>query len=687
MEPARSARPAFSAFVAALLCASAAGQAPAYFGIHVLDEQTGRGVPLVELTTTYNGRYITDSAGWVAFHEPGLMGQEVFFLVRSHGYEYPADGFGYRGVRLRPEAGKTAEIRIKRINIAERLYRLTGAGVYRDSVLLGRPAPTSRPVLNGLVTGQDSVINAIYRGRLYWFWGDTGWPAYPLGNFRAPGATSCVWDARRAAGASPDCLNPDLGVNLDYFVGENGFAKGTCAHFAGEGPVWLDGLVVLPDETGRERMLCAYARIKSLEETVERGIAQWDDEKQQFEQVREFPVYAPAAPGGHPLRVRDAAGEWLYFARGVPLVRCRATRAAYLDVDNYEAFTCLKPGTQPRRPGAQGFSAQDIDPDEHGRVHWSWRKNTAAPGMKELDDLVKLGELKPEVRLLQLRDVETDQPVIVAGGSVYWNDYRRRWVMIACEGFGSSMLGEIWYAEGDTPLGPWVYARKIITHDQYSFYNPRQHVEFDAEGGRVIYLEGTYTTTFSGNTNPTPYYDYNQVMYKLDLADDRLVLPVPIYDVSDAGDGSQLATAAEARRRMEDRMSPPAVFFACDRPRAGLRPVTADGVAADAEAGPARRRSALFYALPADGSSSPGTVPLYVYRHKDRPAIHSIDPAASRAGYSRVAEPVGRVWRNPHALHTRFDLRVDSTAFAASVTARAETPHQSASAPAPPGTP
>ena len=81
--------------VVLLISATARAEEPPYFGIHVLDDRTNRGVPLVELTTTYNGRYVTDSAGWVAFHEPGLMGQEVFFIVKSHGYEYPADGFGY----------------------------------------------------------------------------------------------------------------------------------------------------------------------------------------------------------------------------------------------------------------------------------------------------------------------------------------------------------------------------------------------------------------------------------------------------------------------------------------------------------------------------------------------------------------------------------------------------------------
>ena len=51
--------------------------------------------------------------------------------------------------------------------------------------------------------------------------------------------------------------------------------------------------------------------------------------------------------------------------------------------------------------------------------------------------------------------------MLAHGGSVYWNAYRNRWVMITVESFGStSVLGEVWYAEADTPLGPWVYARR-----------------------------------------------------------------------------------------------------------------------------------------------------------------------------------------------------------------------------------
>src|SRR3954470_24962749 len=91
------------------------------FAIEVIDDQTSRGVPLVELTTTSNVRYVTDSAGLCAIDDPALFGHEVFFSVKSHGYEFSADGFGMHGKRLKVEPGGSAKLKIKRLNIAERL--------------------------------------------------------------------------------------------------------------------------------------------------------------------------------------------------------------------------------------------------------------------------------------------------------------------------------------------------------------------------------------------------------------------------------------------------------------------------------------------------------------------------------------------------------------------------------------
>jgi hypothetical protein len=53
------------------------------FVISVIDEATGRGVPLVELRTTAKQRYYSDSNGLIALTEPGLMNREVFFEVKG----------------------------------------------------------------------------------------------------------------------------------------------------------------------------------------------------------------------------------------------------------------------------------------------------------------------------------------------------------------------------------------------------------------------------------------------------------------------------------------------------------------------------------------------------------------------------------------------------------------------------
>ena len=131
-----------------------------WFAIRVVDAGTGRGVPLVELKTVNHLRYYTDSNGWVAFREPGLMNRQLFFHVRSHGYEYPKDGFGYRGKRLSTAPGTEAVLKLKRLNIAERLYRVTGGGIYRDSHLLGRVSYTGKAGADSL--GPSHQFHLLY---------------------------------------------------------------------------------------------------------------------------------------------------------------------------------------------------------------------------------------------------------------------------------------------------------------------------------------------------------------------------------------------------------------------------------------------------------------------------------------------------------------------------------------------
>ena len=63
---------------------------------------------------------------------------------------------------------------------------------------------------------------------------------------------------------------------------------------------------------------------------------------------------------------------------------------------------------------------------------------------------------------------------------------------------------------------------KILSHDNYTFYNPRLHPEFTPADSPVLIFEGTYTAKFADRPPPTPRYDYNQILYRLDFDDPRL---------------------------------------------------------------------------------------------------------------------------------------------------------------------
>ncbi len=478
----------------------------AWFEIDCVDAATGRGLPLVELETVNHLRFVSDNAGRVAFNEPGLMGQEVYFHVRSHGYEVPKDGMDYRGVRLTPQAGGRTTVALTRLNIAERCVRLTGEGRWRDSQLLGYAVPegAANP---GLVAGQDSVQVARYQGKLYWFWGDTDRMSYPLGHFRTSGATSPLFDYAR--------LQPEVGIPFNYFTGSNGFSRPMIPlPERPEGVIWIDGLVTVPDAAGRERLLCHFSRRKGLAKQLEHGLAVFNDDKNIFEPVLVLPEDEKwRFLQGQTTLVEEGGERWIYC--GVPLlhVRVPARLEAVRDRAAYEAFTCLEAGANPKQ----------ADPvrDSTGQLAWAWRKDAPPAGSAQESRWLKAGKIQPsECRFSPLAG---EHRPLLHVGTVRWNRYRQRWVMIANElGQKPSVLGEVYYAEATSPVGPFNTAVKILTHDRMSFYNPCQHAFLDSPDGRFIYFEGTYVNTFSGNPDATPRYNYNQILYRLDLAEPRL---------------------------------------------------------------------------------------------------------------------------------------------------------------------
>ncbi|HEX7449848.1 MAG TPA: hypothetical protein VF306_19975 [Pirellulales bacterium] len=492
-------------FAIVLLAADCGLADDRYFAIQVVDDQTGRGVPLVELETVNHVRLVTDSAGRVAFAEPGLMDQIVFFLVRSHGYEIPKDGFGYAGVRLQTAAGGSATIKLQRRNIAERLYRATGQGIYRDSVLLGERTPIAQPLLSAQVAGLDSVQAAVHGGQIYWFFGDTLRPAYPLGHFGTAGATS-----RLPGGGG---LSPDRGIDFDFFRGDDGFSRPTC-DWKTQHPVWIDGLLSVDDESGEPRLLAHYSIMKSLGERLEHGLARFDEEKRAFEKLRVLDLSQPwQCPREHPVRVKTDDGEFFYFLTPDSLVRAPARFEALTKPENYECFNCLADGALE--------SAAPLLRDANGKLRYRWTKHAPPVGQLAERRLLRSGKIKPDEAHWQVADA-AGKTVQMHNGSLTRNEYLGKWLWLAVESGGTSPLGEVWLAVADSPEGPWRQATKIVTHDRYSFYNPAHLPFFDEQEGRIIYFMGTYAETFSGNPVATPRYDYNQIVYRLDLADPRL---------------------------------------------------------------------------------------------------------------------------------------------------------------------
>lgn len=611
---------------------AAAGPAPGGctkpFVIEVVDAATGRGVPLVELRTTSEFKFVTDSAGLAAVCEPELMGQRVFFHVRSHGYEYAADGFGFRGRALDVTPGGSARLEISRRNLAERLYRITGSGIYRDSVLAGRSVPLKEPLLAALLTGCDSVLNAVYGGRLFWVWGDTKQISYPLGNFHVTAATSEL----PASGG----LDPAVGIELQYFTTPQGEVR-SMARMPGDGPTWITALAVFPNEDGGERLFAWYVKVKSPLKVYARGLAEFDARSGEFRHVCDIPLDHPVIPDGHPLLFEEQNERWLCFGNPFPFVRVRYAPNAPQQLDRYEAFTCLLPGTK--------LEEGRIARDDHGRVAWSWQPATPPVDPQCEHRLISEGVLPADAARWQLRDRDTGKEVIVHRGSTCYNAYRGRYVAVACQLGGTSLLGELWYAEADTLLGPWKYAIKVVTHEKYSFYNPKQHPYFDQEGGKLIYFEGTYAATFSGNADPTPRYDYNQVMYRLDLGEPRTALPLAVYDQS----GEGLPDAFSLRMRASGRPA----FFALDRPLPESVAVylsAEPGRPAELAVQPAaaenlQPRGPVFYALPHTIDSSPAhTIPLYGYSSPDGRRRSYALAGKGPEGWKQDPAPLCRVW-------------------------------------------
>jgi len=480
-------------------------------------------------------------------------------------------------------------------------------------------------------------------------WGDTGRPSYPLGHFATAGAVSYL--------PGRGGLNPAIGINLKYYVDENGFSKKMCP-LKEPGMVWLDGLLTVKDKKGRQRMIAKFARMKSLGEAYEHGLVVFNDATQLFEPlVRSDVDFLPYHNSGHAFSVNVEGRKYYYFATQFPLAVRMRVRAEWDDVINansYEALTAL----EPKKPEARRTRCLDLGESDKP---YRWVRFGELMGNDTSAKTSVIEALKKEKKDVHLYDIESGKEIFPHGGTVYFNAYRARWVMITVQQFGEpSFLGEVWYAEADTPVGPWAYARKIATHNKYSFYNPKQHPFFDQDGGRVLFFEGTYSHTFSGSAeNATPRYDYNQIMYRLNIDDPRLVLPVAVYQLQDKQDGRDYLLREGVEKAGKWDLVESIPFFAVEPARANekLIPVYVHKVTGKngrtislTVKSPNSSAKPLFYALPTTEPANENScvVPLYEYRHTDTgQRLYSIGARLGKKDWIRTEAPLCRVWKAP----------------------------------------
>jgi hypothetical protein len=497
------------------------------FELQVVDEQTQRGIPLVELTSVDDVTWITDSAGRVAIEEPQLWGQTLYLKIESSGYEFQKDGFGFSGVRIQPGPGQRQTIALRRTQPAERLYRVTGRDIYRDSRRLGYALPEQDPLGAGQVVGQDSVQTVAYQRQLHWFWGDTNRLSYPLGLYRTSGAVSPL--------PKPDTGVPEFLIPLQYFADEYGFSRSMVDVPGAEGVVWIHGVCTVLDDDHRERMVAQYSRRRGLSEPLEQGLLLWNDDRKLFEVLQVISLSESwRILSDHPIHVPADNTDYLMFGNPFPVVRVPAKLQSLLDRSAWQAWSCRDDSPEPESDSAAA-SASRPQRDADGRLIWKWR--TSSP-VTQADEhrWVQQGLMQPEECRFLPRDrtpgaadqsgagssvsAEDQRIVQLHSGTVRFNAHRRRWIMIATEQAwhrdSPSFLGEVYYSESDSPQGPFAQAVKIATHPGQSFYNPCHQDQFDQQGGQVIHFEGTYCNTFT-KSPAKPRYNYNQLLYRLDL--------------------------------------------------------------------------------------------------------------------------------------------------------------------------
>jgi hypothetical protein len=461
-----------------LACQSLTGAAQP-FAVQVIDESSHRGVPMVTLSTDNHIQLTTDSAGWVLMDEPGLMARAVHFIVSSPGYALPKDADGREGITLTLTPGQSTEIKLVRTAIAERMYRITGQGIYRESSLLGKEAPLPFPNINGDVLSLGRAQVASYQGRLVWAWPDTRLLAARNG----PVVSGAAVDLPGAGG-----LDPTQGVHLRYFTNEQEETLPLLAVPKGQHAA-IDGLMSVKDAIGAEHLLVHYAFLTADGTCAEHGIAEFNDRHAFDRKVVLGDEYTWQHPKGHAVEASDGDGTCIYFSEPCCHVRVAARYEAALSPTSYEALAWSE--------------------DARKMV---WQQERGPVTQREETKLLDRKEMKGKDARCHLTQAGSGELVELTEGSVQHNALRNNWIMI---GSSTASPGEVWYSEAETITGPWT---KAVPLTGLGLGGIAQLPALEQDNGRYIYFEGTLE-----GSGTVPRYQDNQLMYRLDLKDPRLV--------------------------------------------------------------------------------------------------------------------------------------------------------------------
>lgn len=489
------------------------------------------GIPLVLFRTA--GNYIslfTDSAGNAAFNEPGLMDGPLFFNVLADGYEIdpspsveiyelPYDS----GVVLNVSKYGSAKVLMRRTQMAARLYRLTGSGLYRDSVLTNASGdiPDSiisscREVIDDVgVLGQDTVMTGTYKGKVFWFFGDTTCQRSARQNncedygMYTVGATSCVPQSNGKCKANEP-------PGLKYFSSQEGgflHVKPMAPDIAPyEQNTWIAAVMVFTNSNGEEVMYSNYMKNPGDGEnagSIQSGMAKWNDALEVFEATSSWPLDIAFLNGVHTMQLLGEdvnADGYVYMSGGL---RVLATEETVIEYTSYQQYNL----------------------DTH-----MWEYLYAGLGRLGEGNSTTAKHVGATTRKIKLH-LTSLLPSSWSVASVEWSEYVGMYVVLGNGG----MHGGIYLAVGPRVTGPWSKGVLVASHNTSgtSCYNQVLLPHLFRDNGRYIQFACTFTAMWSDTdnefsdsswstclfgmndgancANTVPRYEYNNLVYEVDV--------------------------------------------------------------------------------------------------------------------------------------------------------------------------